>query len=97
MMRWTASARLLDYKVEDMQRQVDEKKELDEAPIALIPVITGEGFQAIYQNFEIPQCPITPMGHEASYEEFSAAIASIKAKNIVLLPNNGNAIQPASS
>lgn len=83
---------LLDYKVEDMQRQVDEKKELDETPLALIPVITGEGFAAIYQNFEIPQRPITPMGHEASYEEFSAAIAEVKAKNIVLLPNNGNAI-----
>ncbi|MCR4561911.1 MAG: DAK2 domain-containing protein, partial [Bacilli bacterium] len=82
---------LLDFKVDNMQKQVDENANLYDK-VAFVPVVAGEGFSAIFSNFLVPQNQINPLGNEASYEEFISAINSLKAKNIVLLPNNQNAI-----
>ena len=55
-------------------------------------MIDSDAFAAIYSNFEVPEAFITPLSYEVSYEELATAVASLNAEEIILLPNNKNAV-----
>jgi DAK2 domain fusion protein YloV len=82
---------LLDYKVDNMARQVHNER-FHHASVAFVSVIDSDDFAAIYGNFEAPEAFVTPLSSEVSYEEIAQAVATLDAENIVLLPNNKNAI-----
>jgi uncharacterized protein len=82
---------LLDYKVDNMARQVHNER-FHRAEVAFVSVIDSDAFAAIYSNFEVPEAFVTPLSSEASYEEIAQAVETLDAENIILLPNNKNAI-----
>jgi len=82
---------LLDCKVDNMARQVHNEHFHDKT-IAFVAVIDSDAFAAIYSNFEVPEAFITPLSYEVSYEELATAVASLNAEEIILLPNNKNAV-----
>jgi DAK2 domain fusion protein YloV len=82
---------LLDYKVDNMARQVHNER-LHKEAVAFVSVIDSDAFAAIYANFEVPEAFVTSLSYEVSYEELAEAVESLSAEEIVLLPNNKNAI-----
>jgi dihydroxyacetone kinase-like predicted kinase len=82
---------LLDYKVDNMARQVHNER-FHQEKIGFVAVIDSDAFAAIYSNFEVPEAFVTPLGYEVSYEELSQAVDSLDCEEIIVLPNNKNAI-----
>ncbi|MFA6620440.1 MAG: DAK2 domain-containing protein [Bacilli bacterium] len=82
---------LLDYKVDNMARQIHNER-FHHASVAFVSVIDSDDFAAIYSNFEVPEAFIAPLSREVSYEEIAQAVEILDAENIVLLPNDKNAI-----
>ena len=82
---------LLDYKVDNMARQIHNER-FHHAEVAFVSVIDSDAFAAIYSNFEVPEAFVTPLSSEVSYEEIAQAVDTLDADNIILLPNNKNAI-----
>ena len=82
---------LLDYKVDNMARQV-HNEHYRSAKIAFVAVIDSDAFASFYSNFEVPEVFITPLSYEVSYEELAQAVDSLDAEDVILLPNNKNAV-----
>lgn len=95
---------LRDVVVEDMQAQSEEflpgevrhkQESLPEVDVAVIAVASGEG---LVQTFKDVGARVVIQGGQTmnpSVDDFLNAIDSANAKNVLLLPNNGNIVMTA--
>jgi len=64
-------------------------------PIATVAVVSGAGFEKVFQDFGVNQ--LVPGGQtmNPSTEELLAAVNAVTAKQVIILPNNSNVILSA--
>jgi fatty acid kinase len=100
---------LLDINIENLQEQSltyaaqsEAEHAADEAPggaitaqIAVVAVVSGAGFEKVFSGLGVSA--IVPGGQtmNPSTEELLAAVDSVSAKQVILLPNNSNVILSA--
>ncbi|MBX5457806.1 MAG: DAK2 domain-containing protein [Thermogemmatispora sp.] len=65
------------------------------APIATVAVVSGSGFEKVYRGLGVSA--IVPGGQtmNPSIEELLAAVNSVEAEQVIILPNNSNVILSA--
>ena len=102
---------LLDINIENLQEQsleyaaeseaehagdTEETKETEEtAQIATIAVVSGAGFEKVFEGFGVNAIVSGGQTMNPSTEELLAAVNSVNAPQVILLPNNGNVIMSA--
>ncbi|HLJ32926.1 MAG TPA: DAK2 domain-containing protein [Ktedonobacteraceae bacterium] len=102
---------LLDINIENLQEQsleyaaeseaehagdTEEAKGTEEtAQIATIAVVSGAGFEKVYEGFGVNAIVSGGQTMNPSTEELLAAVNSVNAPQVILLPNNGNVIMSA--
>ena len=98
---------LLDINIENLQEQsltyaaeseaehAQENAQAATQQIATVAVVSGEGFAQVFQGLGVGS--IVPGGQtmNPSTEELLAAVDSVPAQQVILLPNNGNVILSA--
>ena len=98
---------LLDINIENLQEQsltyaaeseaehAQEDAQAATQQIATVAVVSGEGFAQVFQGLGVGS--IVPGGQtmNPSTEELLAAVDSVPAQQVILLPNNGNVILSA--
>lgn len=98
---------LLDINIENLQEQsltyaaeseaehAQEDAQAATQQIATVAVVSGEGFAQVFQGLGVGS--IVPGGQtmNPSTEELLAAVDSVPAQEVILLPNNGNVILSA--
>lgn len=73
---------------------VEEAKELKE--YGLIAVASGDGLEKLFKEYRVDYVVKGGQTMNPSTEDFLAAVKSINAKNILILPNNSNIILAAN-
>ncbi len=101
---------LLDINIENLQEQSlnyaaesaaehaaeEENRTESETPrIATVAVVSGAGFEKVFQGLKVSA--IVPGGQtmNPSIEELLSAVESVAAQQVIILPNNGNVIMSA--
>ncbi|MGB4613115.1 MAG: DAK2 domain-containing protein [Erysipelotrichaceae bacterium] len=94
----------LKLKIENMQEQhsnitsentVVEENIEEEKEYAIIAVAAGEGLKEIFKEYRVDVVISGGQTMNPSTEDFTAAINEVKAKHIIILPNNSNIILAA--
>ncbi|WP_052887555.1 DAK2 domain-containing protein [Thermogemmatispora carboxidivorans] len=72
-----------------------DKASAPSAPIATVAVVSGPGFEKVYRGLGVSA--IVPGGQtmNPSIEELLAAVNSVEAEQVIVLPNNSNVILSA--
>ncbi|HZR40959.1 MAG TPA: DAK2 domain-containing protein [Ktedonobacteraceae bacterium] len=101
---------LLDINIENLQEQslnyaaesaaehageLLQAEQANQTQIATVAVISGEGFEKVFQGLGVSE--IIPGGQtmNPSIEELLAAVENTAARQVIILPNNGNVILSA--
>ena len=101
---------LLDINIENLQEQslnyaaesaaehageLLQAEQASQTQIATVAVISGEGFEKVFQGLGVSE--IIPGGQtmNPSIEELLAAVENTAARQVIILPNNGNVILSA--
>jgi dihydroxyacetone kinase-like predicted kinase len=79
----------------DQEGAAGHKAPAPSAPIATVAVVSGPGFEKVYRGLGVSA--IVPGGQtmNPSIEELLAAVNSVEADQVIILPNNGNVILSA--
>ena len=64
-------------------------------PIATVAVVSGPGFEQVFQGFSVSQLVSGGQTMNPSTEELLAAVNAVAAKQVIILPNNSNVILSA--
>jgi len=95
---------LVNLKIENMVQQrrdnqaAAQKKAEEEKPVkeyGMVAVSLGEGFNHIFTDLTVDNIVEGGQTMNPSIEDLSAAIEKTRAKNVFVLPNNGNVILAA--
>lgn len=96
---------LRDVVIEDMQAQTadftpgilarNDPGHLPETEIAIIAVATGEGIVRAFKDVGAREVVQGGQTMNPSVDDFLKAIARVRARNVILMPNNGNIIMTA--
>ena len=102
---------LLDINIENLQEQsleyaaeseaehasdTDETQETGEtAQIATIAVVSGAGFEKVFEGFGVNAIVSGGQTMNPSTEELLAAVNAVNAQHVIILPNNSNVILSA--
>jgi uncharacterized protein len=101
---------LLDINVENLQEQsltyaaqsaaehaTDEQEQpvQEELPIATIAVVSGAGFEKVFQGLSVNAIVSGGQTMNPSIEELLAAVEKVPSDSIIVLPNNSNVILSA--
>src|SRR5581483_5582995 len=72
-----------------------QAEQANQTQIATVAVISGEGFEKVFQGLGVSE--IIPGGQtmNPSIEELLAAVENTAARQVIILPNNGNVILSA--
>src|SRR5579884_2029711 len=101
---------LLDINIENLQEQSlnyaaesaaehaaeeEDRTESETTRIATVAVVSGAGFEKVFQGLKVSA--IVPGGRtmNPSIEELLSAVESVAAQQVIILPNNGNVIMSA--
>jgi DAK2 domain fusion protein YloV len=88
-------------KIENMQEQHDhlthmrDVKAPEKKKYALVAVAAGEGVQALFKSYRVDKIISGGQTMNPSTEDFVAAISTLNAEHIIILPNNSNIILAA--
>jgi len=85
----------VDFKLENMQLQHNEKKEKAKKQFAIIAAVNGEGFKSLYSSLGCDEIISAPSNYNTSAEEFCECIKRANAVKTVILPNNSNSLLAA--
>jgi DAK2 domain fusion protein YloV len=85
---------LLDFKADNSRLSGEEK--LETAKVGFVSVIQGDGFEAVYRDFDVRQAVVSSLGREASFQELKEAALNLHVEKAVLLPNSRNTISTAN-
>jgi len=80
-----------EHAVEDAE--AEEKADI--ATIATVAVVSGEGFEKVFQGLGVSSVVSGGQTMNPSIEELLAAVDALSAQQVILLPNNGNVIMSA--
>ena len=102
---------LLDINIENLQEQSltyaaesaaehatdtpDAAEALSTHPIATVAVVSGPGFEQVFQGFGVSQLVSGGQTMNPSTEELLAAVNAVTANQVIILPNNSNVILSA--
>lgn len=87
-------AQYLQYVQQRQQREAhNESHQVD--GVAVVTVARGDGLQVMLQEYGAARVIVGGQTMNPSTEDFLAAIDSLNASEIILLPNNGNVIMAA--
>jgi dihydroxyacetone kinase-like predicted kinase len=101
---------LLDINIETLQEQSltyaaqsaaehaadeQEKPAQEELAIAIIAVVSGSGFEKVFQGLSVSAIVSGGQTMNPSIEELLAAVEKLPSQGIIILPNNGNVILSA--
>jgi DAK2 domain fusion protein YloV len=65
------------------------------APLAIVAVVAGDGFEAVFRDFGVSDIVRGGQSANPSTAELLAAVRAVRARQVLLLPNNPNAILAA--
>src|SRR5579875_2620518 len=88
----------LNYAAESAAEHAAEEEDRTESEttrIATVAVVSGAGFEKVFQGLKVSA--IVPGGQtmNPSIEELLSAVESVAAQQVIILPNNGNVIMSA--
>lgn len=87
---------LNDIKIENMKAQTQRNfAQMPEKEMAVIAVSAGDGLNEIFKSMGVEMIIAGGQTMNPSTEEFLEAIGKVRAKNVILLPNNKNIILTA--
>jgi uncharacterized protein len=88
-------------KIDNMQEQHDTLTHMrdvaapEKKKYAIIAVAAGEGVKALFESYRVDKVISGGQTMNPSTEDFVAAISSLNAEHIIILPNNSNIILAA--
>lgn len=87
---------LTDIKIENMKAQAERNfAQAPQKELAIIAVSAGEGLNDIFKSMGVDKIITGGQTMNPSTEEFLDAINKVRAKNVIVLPNNKNIILTA--
>lgn len=97
---------LLDINIENLQEQSltyaaeseaehAEEQQAQTANIATVAVVSGEGFEKVFQGLGVNAIISGGQTMNPSIEELLAAVNDVHSQRVIILPNNGNVILSA--
>lgn len=75
---------------------IEEKEQLEQKEYGIIAVASGDGLEKLFKEYRVDYVVKGGQTMNPSTEDFLAAVNSLNAKNIIILPNNGNIILAAN-
>ncbi|NLM20602.1 MAG: DAK2 domain-containing protein [Peptococcaceae bacterium] len=88
------STTTVDQQEEQLKEQLEE--ELDFKEYGIVAVAMGEGIAEIFSSLGVEQVVFGGQTMNPSTSDLAEAVLKVKAKNVFILPNNGNIIMAAS-
>jgi len=88
----------ISFKIENTkvsQTESSEKKEEPKKPFALISVCFGDGIVNVFKELGVDYVIEGGQTMNPSTESFVEAIKKVNAKNVIIIPNNGNVVMAA--
>ncbi len=89
----------LNLKIDNLKASKQEKEAVVEAPkkeIALVSVCFGDGIVSTFKEMGVDYVIEGGQTMNPSTEAFVEAIKAVNAKNVIIIPNNGNVIMAAN-
>jgi uncharacterized protein len=80
-----------EHAIED----AEAASEAETATIATVAVVSGAGFEKVFQGLGVSSVVSGGQTMNPSIEELLAAVDALSAQQVILLPNNGNVIMSA--
>jgi hypothetical protein len=92
-------AQSLRYAAESAQEHANDASEQaaeqETLPVATVAVVAGEGFEKVFQGFNVNAIVSGGQTMNPSIEELLAAVEKVPSQKVIILPNNSNVILSA--
>jgi DAK2 domain fusion protein YloV len=93
---------LFEIQIHNMIEQSKERlaklahEDGDDEQVAIVAIATGDGLERIFKSLGVKYVVNGGQTMNPSIEELAKAVSSLKAANVILLPNNSNIIMTAN-
>ncbi len=91
----TPMGSLHKMKIDNMREEAEKKERLEDKKIGLIAVACGSGVEEVFKSLGVHRIVTGGQTMNPSTQDFVDAINSLSAREIIILPNNGNIILAA--
>lgn len=91
----TPMGSLHKMKIDNMREEAEKKERLEDKKIGLIAVACGPGIEEVFKSLGVHRIVTGGQTMNPSTQDFVEAINSLSAREIIILPNNGNIILAA--
>ncbi len=91
-------AQSLNYAAESAAEHAEESTQEEQTqtlPIATVAIVAGEGFEKVFQGFNVSSIVAGGQTMNPSIEELLEAVEKAPADKVIILPNNSNVILSA--
>lgn len=85
----------LTYAAESALEHAEEQEETETAQITTVAVVSGNGFEKVFEGLGVSELVSGGQTMNPSIEELLTAVDTVTGKQVILLPNNSNVILSA--